>query len=185
MVLPPSPCSLRAMTSMEIQPQTQRSRRWYHGRQENSCKINFKLNLQFDQCDLVPPPSPCSSPSMMLMKMQNQRSRWWRHGRLEEDLYIINFKLNLQFEQCDSVLPPSPRSSPAMTSMEMPPQTRTQCSAIQRDSDTVLKFFLSLKYLRVTLFSGTLTNFFFALPRRARQERLSVYVSSAQHQHWN
>ena len=52
------------------------------GAQDDSLIINFKLNLQFEQCDSVLPPSPSSSAAMTSMEMQIQWSSWWCHGRL-------------------------------------------------------------------------------------------------------
>ena len=80
------------------------------GVQEDS--LNFKLNLQFEQCDSVLPPSLRSSPAMKSMEMHPKGQVDDAIG-IQKDSLIINFKSNLQFDQCDSVLPPSPRSSPA------------------------------------------------------------------------
>ena len=100
------------------------------GVQEDSLVINFKSNSNFEQCDLIFPPSYSSSLAMISMEMHPKGQVDDAMG-VQEDSLIINFKLNLQFEQCDLVLPPSPRSSPAMRSMEMPPQTRTQSMEMQ------------------------------------------------------
>ena len=82
------------------------------GVQEDSLVINFKSNSNFEQCDLIFPPSYSSSLAMISMEMHPKGQVDDAMG-VQEDSLIINFKLNLQFEQCDSVLPPSPRSSPA------------------------------------------------------------------------
>ena len=59
------------------------------GVQKDSLINNFKLNLQFEQCDSVLPPSPRSSPAMTSMEMPPQArtqcsaiqmSSWWCHG---------------------------------------------------------------------------------------------------------
>ena len=83
------------------------------GVQEDSLVINFKSNSNFEQCDLIFPPSYSSSLAMISMEMHPKGQVDDAMG-VQEDSLIINFKLNLQFEQCDLVLPPSPRSSPAI-----------------------------------------------------------------------
>ena len=161
-------------------------------------------NSQFEQCDSVLPPSPCSSPAMTSMEMQIQRTSWWCHGRPRgffDNKFQIKFTIwtewlgpfdnqfQIKFTIWTVWLGPSSFTS-LLASDDVNGDAAANAHPMQRDSarfgHSVEIFFLSLKYLQVsTLFFCRYFNvlFFVFCSTSTRQARkvIFIYVSSVPH----